>query len=511
MITMRWHVRFTPAELPVPTKPLPFVADLPDDWEGWLRRAQVVPRTPFLLSPLYEYDVVLNEFFQSVEMLGNAWNTQSGYARDLAAFLTFLWAARQVRSWRDASETDHRAYLYWRRRDPTGPRVSGGAWDREVAAVNQFYRWALRRGHVLVNPIPQVSRRPTPLGSGWAHRGTLDEQRPATYSHDAARERVEWLPPATYRRWRDVGVRGFTADGLPNERFRGRWASRNATFCDLMVRTGLRVSEQAALSVFEVPRERESSSYQRFWLPASIAKGGSARWVYVPASVVADLAAYATIDRPEVIEDAQPRYRRMRRPLVVEDPTKPVATLVTAAGARRRIKIAQLDGRERRSLLVEGEAGLEPALFWLGEHGWPLSTHRWEKMFDEANVRCAKAGLDYLAAHAHLLRHTFAVVTLEQLQRGHIAALAELTPEQRGHYSRIFGDPLDWVRRRLGHRSVVTTQIYLHVLAELEMHTRMALVPDEREDPRAMPVTALPADDETDPDELDAADARVVT
>ena len=34
----------------------------------WLRRADVVPWTPFLLSPLYEYDVVLNEFFQSVEI-----------------------------------------------------------------------------------------------------------------------------------------------------------------------------------------------------------------------------------------------------------------------------------------------------------------------------------------------------------------------------------------------------------------------------------------------------------
>jgi integrase len=84
-----------------------------------------------------------------------------------------------------------------------------------------------------------------------------------------------------------------------------------------------------------------------------------------------------------------------------------------------------------------------------------------------------------------MLRHTFAVVTLEQLQRGHIAALAELVPQQREHYTRIFGDPLDWVRRRLGHRSVVTTQIYLHALAELEMHTRMALVPDGWDDPRA--------------------------
>ena len=90
------------------------------------------------------------------------------------------------------------------------------------------------------------------------------------------------------------------------------------------------------------------------------------------------------------------------------------------------------------------------------------------------------------------------MVTLEQLQRGHITALAELSPDQRGHYTRIFGDPLDWVRRRLGHRSVVTTQIYLHALAELEMHTRMALVPDGWEDPRTIPMAALAAGDTID-------------
>jgi integrase len=184
---------------------------------------------------------------------------------------------------------------------------------------------------------------------------------------------------------------------------------------------------------------------------------------------------------------------------VVEDSTRPVATLVTAAGIRRRVKVAQLDPEERRRLLVDTDSGVEPAGFWLGEHGWPLSVSRWKKMFAEANTRCASAGVD-VAAHAHLLRHTFAVVTLEQLQRGHIAALGDLTVEARGHYTRIFGDPLDWVRRRLGHRSVVTTQIYLHALAELEMTTRLALVPDDWEDPRAMPVGLLPAEDNTDRD-----------
>lgn len=497
MITTRWHVRFTRSDLPSMPAPLPFVADLPNDWDEWLRQSDLVPGTPFLLSPSYEYDVALNDFFQSVKMVASAKTTQSGYARDLAAFLTFLWSARERRSWRDATEADHLAYLHWRRRDPAGPRVSGAAWDREVAAVNRFYRWALHCGHVQVNPIPQTSRRPVPVEAGWANRSTLDEQRPATYSHDAVRERVEWLPPPEYRRWRDVGVRGFTAAGLPDERFRGRWAARNAAFCDLMVRTGLRLSEQAALSVFEVPLDQGVGGYQRFWLPASIAKGGSSRWVYVPASVIADLAAYVTIERPEA---AQARYRRMRRPLVVPDPARPVATQVTAVGVRRRVKVAQLDAAERRMLLVEGPGGLEPALFWLGEHGWPLSVHRWKKMFGEANARCGKAGVG-LAAHAHLLRHTFAVVTLEQLQRGHIAALAELTEEQRAHYTRIFGDPLDWVRRRLGHSSVVTTQIYLLALSELEMHTRMALVPDGWEDPRAIPVDALPVNDDTEHDQ----------
>jgi hypothetical protein len=57
MITSRWHVGFTPTELPSPSTPLPFVAELRDDWEEWLRQAEVVPGTPFLLSPTLEYDV----------------------------------------------------------------------------------------------------------------------------------------------------------------------------------------------------------------------------------------------------------------------------------------------------------------------------------------------------------------------------------------------------------------------------------------------------------------------
>lgn len=75
-----------------------------------------------------------------------------------------------------------------------------------------------------------------------------------------------------------------------------------------------------------------------------------------------------------------------------------------------------------------------------------------------------------------------------------------MNPAQRLHYQRIFGDPMDWVRRRLGHASQLSTLIYLHALQELEMETRMALVPDTWEDPRDIPAAAL--GDENPPRDL---------
>lgn len=487
-------MHFTCRDLPWPASPQPFLRELPDDLDGWLDASVIPEGMPFLLSPSFEYDVVLNSFFHRPQMVAAPQNTRAGYARDIAKFLNFLWSSRGGRSWRDAVEADHVAYLVWRRQDASGPRVAGATWNREVSLVNQFYLWAVQRGHVMENPIAQRARRLVPVEAGRVPtRGPGLETTPAMYAHDAEKDRVEWLPPAAYRRWRDVGVRGYRAEGLPDPGFRGRWAARNAVFTDLMVRTGLRLAEQSALSTFEVPLLRGAGGYQRFWLPGAVAKNFSARWVYVPESLVGELAAYARFDRAEVVERAREagRYRRIRRLLVVEDPGRPVAS--QAGGVRRRVKVAQLGPAERRRLLVDTPDGLEPAMFWLGEEGLPLAVSTWKSMFTDANERCRRQGVG-VTTHAHALRHTFAVVTLEQLQRGHLAALGALTADQRGHYTRIFGDPLDWVRRRLGHRSAVTTTVYLHALAELEMETRMALVPDSWEDPRSMPVALVAGD-----------------
>jgi integrase len=484
-----WTVHFVSRDLPAPTTTRTFLDVQPGDLVSWLDEAGLPDGLPFLLSPRFEYDVELNSYFLQANLTA-PWNTNANRARALARFFSFLHTSRGGKSWRAATEADHLAFHQWRRRDEAGPHVEGSTWNHEVSLVNGFYSWAVRQGHVAAVPIPHRARRPAPTGAVvWA---SAPSTVPATYAHDENGERIEWMPPATYRLWRDVGLRGYGPDGLPSDRFRGRWAARNATFSDLMVRTGLRLTEEASVTVFEIPTSIALGGYQRFWLPGATAKNFSARWVYVPHSTVQEVIAYIEWDRAEAVEQARAagRYQRIRRPLVIADPSRPEVVHRLGGGGAHRMRLRDLSPAERRRLLRETEDGLEPAMLWLNENGLPMSVSGWQAVFSAANDRCHKAGVP-VEAHAHLLRHTFAVVTLEQLQRAHIAQLAELNVEQRGHYTRIFGDPLDWVRRRLGHRSILTTLIYLHALQELEMETRMALVPDTWEDPRDTPLAQL--------------------
>jgi len=453
-------------------------ADVLDGWGAWRTGVGIPLGTPFLIAPTFEYDVRLNAFFYSADMLTARMSTRVGYARDLKGFLDFLHLGRGGVGWSDATEDDHRAYLIWRREDPAGPRVSPATWDREVSGVDRFYRWQVSRGQLVESPIPQRSRR---VASGYGADGGRGLTA-ATYSHASRRDQIRWLPSRSYRQWRDVGLRGYGADGLPDPVFRGRWADRNAAFADLMVRTGLRLTEQASLTVTEIPEVRTQGGYHRFWLPGAIAKAGSARWVYVPSMILRELWAYIDVDRRVAIARAQARglYDDPGGGFLLLDDRLLARPVSEDSGA---VKLSLLTPEERRLLLVRGRDGWEPAALWLNEDGAPMSTASWKDIFRQANARCHKHGLS-VRAHAHMLRHTFAVLTLEQLQRGHIAALAGMSPDQRQHYTRIFGDPLDWVRRRLGHKSVTTTQVYLHALEELEMQTRMTLVSDPWEDSR---------------------------
>jgi hypothetical protein len=186
---------------------------------------------------------------------------------------------------------------------------------------------------------------------------------------------------------------------------------------------------------------------------------------------------YLELERAEAVAQAQAagRYEQLDDALVVEDPTRP---RVRVGG--RWVGVARLDPEERARLLVAGPQGLEPAALWLRDDGLPTTTKAWQGVFTDANARCRRRGVR-LRCHPHMLRHSFAVITLERLQRGHLRDLERKHPDYRRSYQMVFGDPLRWVSIRLGHASIETTMKYLHALAELELETKLALVPDEWE------------------------------
>lgn len=477
-----WRVFFTRRELALPRSGTDVVVDVVA-LDDWLDEYGIGDGTPYLIDPLGRYDVDLNDYFASV-LADEPATTQQAIAYDLKRFLKFLWDNRGRRSWKSATADDRAAFKHWRLSDIAGPRVELVTWDREVATVNQFYRWAVAEGHAARNPFRQrTSRSRDP-------RRSTEDRTPAEASHEGRPHDVEWLPPATYRLWRDTGVRGFTPQGLPDRSFRGRFASRNAAYTDSMVRTGLRLAEQTSLSLFELPEPVPGVLNSRTWLPRAIAKGGSARRVYFPATALKDTWDYVETDRAEAVGQAREKglYERIRKPLIIADPRRPVVMI-----DGERLPIGKLDHRDRRRVLVDTPDGLEPAALWLNRYGLPSRPSAWQEMFKIANLRCERLGVK-LRCHAHVLRHSFAVITLEQLWRGHIQELAAMTPRQRETYQMIFGDPLNWVRMRLGHTSIETTQIYLHTLQELEMETRMALIPDGWEPTGVHPEDLVGAD-----------------
>ena len=177
-VTMCWVPCFTMNDMPSAG---PF-AEWLEGWQEWVDREDIVEGTPYLLSPEFEYDVELNAFFRSSLMEGRPQNTLEAYVRDMAGFFTFLWTARGGKGWRDADEDDHLAYRAWR---VLGLRRAGATWGREVATVNVFYEWAVERGLVAVNPIPQRAARARPVQAGGSRRSRAEGTTPATGPHNA--------------------------------------------------------------------------------------------------------------------------------------------------------------------------------------------------------------------------------------------------------------------------------------------------------------------------------------
>jgi integrase len=418
----------------------------------------------FLLDPDGVPDLRVNAFFASPRMRSKAELTAKKYAIGLGIWLSFLEAVG--RRWWEASEEDVGEFKFWRMTDPRNPdRVSGGTVHGNLVAVSSFYQWAERR-YGLVNPVylSEVGR---------------DARGRTVLAYDASphvvrNSDVKWFDPAGYRRWCEIGLRGFSVDGLEDESWRGRNDQRDCAFADGLYGTGLRLQEWASVLDLELPPDDPTRGFYTCWLAGECAKGGRGRHYWMPRSVLTGVLAYLEGPRAAAIRRAQAagRYDRLAGVRVIERVLGARRLELRSADSGELALVAAdtLDPLARLRLFQQGGRGLEPAAVWLNENGLPRQPHGWEKTFERANERVAKTGLAGMEATPHRLRHSMALRWYAIGRLSYELRLGHLTADEMRDFRAQFGDVWQLVQTLLGHTTAATTMsVYLEPFRSLDV------------------------------------------
>ena len=436
-----------------PSSPLPVVSA-----ELLQRRLpEFAPGQPYLLQPDGSIDDDVFRYCESESFRGLAPASQLGYAYDLRSYLSFL--GRKGVDWRHATGDDLVAYKWERRDNPDNPNpISAAAFARALAAIRRFYVWQSRRG--TVESLPMLNEWVwTPGGTS----GPAGRSRPRTERSS----KTMWLTSTQYRRWRDVGLRGYGMDNQRDSSWRGRNARRNRAFADTLWSSGLRLSEASALLSWEVPAESPGKSFSRGHL-ALPAATRTDRDFWTSGAALRAIDAYRTTERAAAVHRArrQGRYGDLKGIMVVSPDRAP-------------LKHPRVE--DRRRMFIEGDGGLEPASLWLTDAGTPVNLISWERVFHVANARCASAGVE-VRCRPQMLRHSFAFRILAAWQRfGESGSILE---ENRAPRRLVLGDPYVLLQTLLGHGSLRTTRGLYRAL-DLNEHERIRQAFRDDDDPDA--------------------------
>jgi site-specific recombinase XerD len=273
-----------------------------------LRSAGVPDRMPFLLASDGSYDLYLNRFLRELPHNGvRSWHSWKSYALDLLTWCRFLQEHRATTAW-EATRADLIVYHQARRSALAplsfastpdlayAPSISAASWNRTVAALDKFYRWAHEEGYVRTLPFTYREAH-SPSGP---HHVTV--RRNTALERAARHQDMKFLTMDAYLFFRDVGLRGCLPGGAEDVAFRGRNGERNATFAELLVTTGLRLTEANSLVFPEVPTLREPVPKSvPYLLAGATAKGQKGRKIYLPTRLVRQITSYCEIERANAI------------------------------------------------------------------------------------------------------------------------------------------------------------------------------------------------------------------
>ncbi|MEU6972885.1 site-specific integrase [Kitasatospora aureofaciens] len=445
--------------------------------QGWTdldqreEASRIDPGDVFMTDPNYRVDPRLTHFLTRSSFAHLARETRRNYAGDCCLFFNFLW--QHGKNWDEADPEDLLDFEDWRRWSPRNPhRIGGSKWNRELAALTRLYKWAVRKGYMVVSPVVEHEV----MGR---HGDVLSV--PAARAKDVRSSNVKWLTPRAYRLWRDVGLRGYTADDRRDPSRRGRNDDRNAAYSDLLFSSGMRRSEGGSLLTIEVPPLEESvKRYFDGRLAKATTKSRRERTFYVAIECLRAIDAYVRTSRRAVVRRAQTkgRYEAIDDIWVVEKRSgwrQSTLHIRDERGQKVERGLTTLDVEERQRLFIEGEDGLEPLWLWLSEDGRPFLPHSWEAVYRAASERCRRV----LEGHVtqppyftpHMARHSFALKMLVALQHA-LDKRFGLTPEERRDFRLLYGDAWRMVKDLLDHQSEETTRkIYLAPVSDLQVRS----------------------------------------
>ena len=415
-----------------------------------LARRAVPAKMPFFVDDqTLEYPHDINGFLRRLPSQGvNSPITWKAYAYQVAVWVRYIRENMGRNSIWEATREDAESFYRSRRTMDPDTAISASTWNSLVRVLVKLYDYGIEKEHTKTN----IFR----LHKGFTYNGVpVDEEETTLAEKHSQKDTMRFHSLEEYAFLRDVGFKGMLPDGNKDPDYTPRNDARNTAMVELLVTTGMRISEATVLTLPELEKVEFPeilSNMGTLVLPESITKKNKQRKIFVPKRVLEQVNDYITFEREAAVLRGNKVGSYEGADWIVVS-SKDVKLVTLPSGHRR--SIAKLSSPTRRKLLFKRKDGLlEPFVLWLSTNGTPLQTSAWTKVFDIATQRCAQHGKT-IESYPHKLRHTFAVHMLNFLENSRVGKDKEGT---EGVYA---GDSLRTVQLLLGHTSVATTYVYL--------------------------------------------------
>ncbi|MBN9441407.1 hypothetical protein [Bosea sp. (in: a-proteobacteria)] len=434
---------------------------LPEVARQILREKYIPDGMPFLLDTNGQYKGILNAFLLSLANSSISLRTWRGYAYDLRQFEQFLLTETDCKGLHAAGPDEFDLYFrkhrIYERFTDTNSTVKSSTWRRQMAAFARFTEWwANETGGVdIFGSRKKAVRNNIQRHIVKAGRDTVPP-----------RGTIKSISMNDYVTFRDKGLRELGGSG-------SQTTLRNIAFAELAVTTGIRLAENSALLLRELPDPDRKDAFLKRHLSMSLGqkttKGQKARNILLPKRVLREfILPYLEEDRAASIARAEfyDRYADLRSVIRVKD-EEPEQCLVDTGFKWKTMKYADISIARRKLMysIDHPSHALAPSMLWLQESGLPASPGCFNSVFTRASVHLKDQHGIKLRVSPHTLRHTFAIYKLTQLIEATCESIENLRQERKNSspkaYGKLIADPLTELQRLLGHASQSTTRIYL--------------------------------------------------